>query len=48
MREFYITFAWVRPNREAATTVVRRAALVARMKVASNMAATGIEPESRG
>ena len=48
MREFNVTFASVRPNRQAGTTVMRRTALVARMKLPSNMAATGIEPGSRG
>ena len=48
MREFNATFAQVRPNRQAGTTVMRWTALVARMKFPSNMAAPGIEPGSRG
>ena len=43
MREFYITFIFVRPDRPAGTTVMRRVALVARMKLPSNMAAPGTE-----
>ena len=48
MREFNATFAYVRPNRQAGTTVMRWMALVARMKRPSNMAAPGVEPGSRG
>ena len=48
MREFNATFAKVRPNRQAGTTVMRGMALVARMKHLSNMAALGIEPGFRG
>ena len=47
MREFNATFAWVRPNRQARTTVMRWMALVARIKLPSNMAAPEIEPWSR-
>ena len=39
MREFNVTFAKVRPNRQAGTTVMRPTALLARMKLPSNMAA---------
>ena len=46
--EFYITFAKVRPNKQAGITVMRRITLVARMKLPSNMAAPGNEPRSRG
>ena len=48
MREFNATFALVRPNRQTGTTVMEQKALVARMKLPSNMAAPGIEPGSRG
>ena len=48
MREFNVTFASVRPNRKAGTTIMRLMALVTRMKLPSNMAAPGIEPWSRG
>ena len=46
MREFNVTFAQVRPNRQAGTMVMRRMALVTRMKLSPNMAAQGIEPVS--
>ena len=39
MTEFNITFAKVRPNRSAGTMVLRMMALVARIKLPSNMAA---------
>ena len=48
MTEFNITFAKVRPNRSAGTMVLRMMALVARIKLLSNMAAPGAEPGSRG
>ena len=48
MREFNVTFAYVRPNKQAGTMVMRWMALVARMKLPSIMAAPGIEPGSRG
>ena len=48
MDELNVTFTKVRPIRQAETTVMRRMALVARMKLPSNMAAPGIEPGSRG
>ena len=48
MREFTITSAKLRPNRQPGTTVMMWMALVARMKLPSNMAALGIEPGSRG
>ena len=41
MREFNITFAKVRPNRQAGTMVMTRMALVARVKRLSNMASRG-------
>ena len=41
MREFYFTFAQVKHKRQAGTTVMRRMALVVRMKLPSNMAAPG-------
>ena len=44
MREFNITFAQARPNRQAGTTVIREMAIEARMKLPSNMVAPGIEP----
>ena len=47
VREFKVIFALVRPNRLAGTTVMRRIALVARMKLPSNIAALGIEPGYR-
>ena len=47
-RELNATFAQVRPNTQTGTTVKRRMALVARMKLPSKMAAPGIEPRSRG
>ena len=46
MGEFNVTFAWVRPNRQAGTMAMRQMALVARMKLSSNMAEPGIEPKS--
>ena len=39
MREFNVTFAQVRPNRQTGTMVMRRMALLARMKLSSYMAA---------
>ena len=44
MREFNVTFAWVRPNRRTGTTVMMQVALVARIKLPSNMVAPWIEP----
>ena len=37
MREFNVTLAQVRPNRQAGTTVMRRMALMARIKLPSSM-----------
>ena len=48
LREVIITFANLRSNRQAGTMLMRRMALVARMKLSSGMAAPGIEPGSRG
>ena len=48
MGEFKIILTYVRLNRQAGTMVMRQTALVARMKLPSNIAAQGIEPGSRG
>ena len=42
LREFNVTFARVRHNRQAGTIVMRRMALAARMKLPSNMVAPGM------
>ena len=47
MREFNVTFTYLRPNRQAGTTIMRRMALVARMKRLCNKVAPGIEPGYR-
>ena len=47
MREFNTTFAQVMPNRQAGTMVMRCMELMAGMKLPSNMAAAGIEPEAK-
>ena len=44
MREFNITFAMVRPNRQAGTTVMWQMALAARVELPPNMVAPQIEP----
>ena len=48
IREFNVTFTQGKPNRQTGTTVMRRMAFVARLKLLSNMVAPGIEPGSRG
>ena len=47
MREYNATFTEVRPNRQVGTMVMWRMALVARMKLPSNMVAAVIEPGSK-
>ena len=42
MDEFNVTFTYVRFDRQAGTMIMRCMALVARMKLPSNMAALGI------
>ena len=42
MRDFNVTFTWVRPNRQTGTTVMSRMALVARMKLLANISLTVI------
>ena len=44
MREFNVTFAYVKPHRQAGTMVMRWVALAARMKPPSNMTAPGFNP----
>ena len=48
MDELNIIFPKVKPNRQAGTLVMKRMALVARMKLSSDMAAPGIEPSTEG
>ena len=47
MTEFNLTFAKVRPKRQAGTTAMRQKALAVKMKLLSNMVALGIEPGTR-
>ena len=48
IREFDITFVYIRSIKQSGTTVMRKDALVAWMKLSSNMATPGTEPGSRG